>query len=187
MSESSDVDEKVADASTRAAATKPPARAVRYPARLASSGWPIIAALTIAVIAAVLAGGAWLYPRHTATRYTDQQRTDARTHICSAYSVVHQGVVTNTHLANPLPGNPAGQLAVAANARLALLGGGAFLQAQLAAEPATPPELANAATAFAGSVEELGVGYLAGRDSTLEPVRHTLDTEITQLTTLCSS
>lgn len=48
----------------------------------------------------------------------------------------------NTNQANPVPGDPTGDLAVAANARLALYSGGDYLLRRLTAEPATPASCA---------------------------------------------
>jgi hypothetical protein len=36
------------------------------------------------------------------------------------------------------------------------------------------------------TIEELGVGYLAGLNSTLDPLRHNLDSEIADIYKLCS-
>lgn len=117
--------------------------------------------------------------------FSAQQTADAKTHVCAAYITVRQGVVTNTHLANPVPNDPAGQLAVAANARLALVGGGAFLRDRVAAEPAAPADLAKATGAMGNTIEELGIGYLAELNSALGPLRQSLDREITDLNKLC--
>lgn len=157
------------------------------PAGWESSRWLTFAALALAVIAVALAIAAWFRPVHaSAPTFTGQQTADARTHVCSAYTTVHQGVVINTHLANPVPNNPAGQLAVATNARLALLGGGAFLRDRLTAEPAAPSDLAKAVGAMANTIEELGSGYLAGLDSTLVPLRQQLNSEIADIDKLCT-
>lgn len=91
----------------------------------------------------------------------------------------------NTHMVNPDPNSPIGQLAVAANARLALLGGGAYLRDRLTAEPAAPAGLAKAVKSMANTLEELGIGYLAGLNSTLGPLRNALDSEISQINGMC--
>jgi hypothetical protein len=150
------------------------------------SRWPILASLALAVIAVAVAIAAFFRPLHeTAPTFTGQQTADGKTQVCSAYVTVRQGVVANTHLANPVPNDPAGQLAVAANARLALIGGGSFLRDRLAAEPAAPADLAKAVSSMANTIEELGVGYLAGLNSTLDPLRHDLDSEISSINNLC--
>ena len=148
----------------------------------------MLAALAIAVIAAAIAIAAWLRPAHESASptFTDQQTAEAKTNICSAYTAVDQAVVANTHLANPIPNDPIGQLAVAADARLALLGGGAYLRDRLAAGPASPGDLAKALNSMANTIEQLGIGYLAGASNIVQdPLRHDLDSEITQMDELC--
>jgi len=51
-------------------------------------------------------------------------------------------------------------LAVAANARLALIGGGAYLSQRLAANTAAPADIANAANSLANTIQQLGINYL---------------------------
>ena len=94
--------------------------------------------------------------------------------------------MTNTHLASPGGNDPSGHLAVAANARLALLGGGAYLRDTLAAQSAPPADLAKAVDSLAATIERLGVNYLAnaGNDAQV-PLRHDLDSEIKTLNKLC--
>jgi hypothetical protein len=153
-----------------------------------SSRWLTFAALAIAVIAAAAAIAAWFRPtpESASPTFTDQQTAQAKTNLCSAYTAVHQGVVRNTHLADPNPNDPAGQLAIAANARLALLGGGAYLRGRVIAQPATPADLAQAANSMANTLEQLGVGYLeAASNIVLDPLRHDLDSQVAQINKLC--
>jgi len=96
-------------------------------------------------------------------------------------------VVTNTRRSNPVSNNPAGGLAVAAHARLALPGGGAYPRDRLAGEPAAIAELAKVVTELADTIEELGVNYLAGAPNQVqEPLRKTLDTQLAALHKLCT-
>jgi hypothetical protein len=148
------------------------------------SRWPTFAALAIAVLALAIAALAWFRPVHGAS---PQQTADAKTNVCTAYAVAHQAVVINTHLVNPRGGDQIGTLAVAANARLALLGGGAYLRERLDAEPATPADLAKALKAMAGTMEQLGINYLAGAPSAAQnPLRNNLDKEIAAINNLCA-
>jgi hypothetical protein len=88
---------------------------------------------------------------------------------------------------NPRGNDQIGTLAVAANARLALLGGGAYLRDRLDAEPATPADLAKALKAMAGTMEQLGINYLAGSTSTAQDLlRNNLDKEIAAINKLCA-
>jgi hypothetical protein len=148
------------------------------------SRWPTFAALAIAVLALAIAALAWFRPVHGAS---PQQTADAKTNVCTGYAVARQAVVTNTHLVNPRGGDQIGTLAVAANARLALLGGGAYLRERLDAEPATPADLAKALKAMAGTMEQLGINYLAGAPGTAQdPLRNNLDKEIAAINKLCA-
>jgi hypothetical protein len=150
----------------------------------ASSRLQTLAALVIAILAAGLAVAAWLRPTHEGPSYP--QSGDAKTNLCAAYKVAHQAVVTNTHLASPGGNDPGGHLAVAANARLALLGGGAYLRDVLNVQTSPPADLAKAVNSFAGTIEQLGVNYLAnaGKDAQV-PLRRDLDSEIKNLNKLC--
>ncbi len=152
-----------------------------------SPRWAAFAALALAVIATVVAVAAWLRAAEIAApTFTDQQTAQAKSAVCSAYTAVHQGVVKNTHLADPNPHDPVGQLSIAANARLALLGGGAYLRDRVAAEPATPADLAQAVNSMGNTIEQLGVGYLEAATSVvLDPLRNDLNSEVTQLNSLC--
>jgi hypothetical protein len=151
------------------------------------SRWVTYAALAIAVIAVAVAIAAWLRPAHSsAPHFSDQQTADAKKSMCTAYTSVHRAVVDTTHMANPKGDDPVGQLAVQANARLALLGGGQYLRERLAANPATPADLAKAVTAMADTTEDLGVAYLSGATPfAVDPQRQDLLDEVKQLNQLC--
>jgi hypothetical protein len=145
-----------------------------------------VAALTIAVIAVAIAIVAWF--RTEGPSFNDQQTAQAKTNVCLTYNSVRQGVVINTHLADPVPGDATGQLAVAANARLALLGGGGYLRDRVAAEPATPADLAQAVNSIADTIEQLGSAYLAdATPAVLDPLRHNLDSQISEANKLCAA
>ena len=76
---------------------------------------------------------------------------------------------------------------MAANARLALLGSGAYLRERLAANTAAPGDLANAANSMANTVQQLGINYLAGATLDVQdPLRNDLKSEITQIDKLCA-
>ena len=157
---------------------------VPFPHGLRASRWPAYAALAIAVIAAALAALAYFHPAHNKATGAVQQSGDAKANVCSAYAAAHKAVVINTHLQSQ---NPDVQLAIAANARLALLGGGSYLRDRLAANAAAPGDLANAANSFANSIQQLGVNYLTDAAPDVQnALRKDLDTQITQLDTLCA-
>lgn len=153
-----------------------------------SPRWPTFAGLAIAVLAVALAVAGWFYPRSSggaSHNFSDQQVNDAKTHVCTAYQSVHQAVVSNTHMENPVENDRIGELAVATNARLTLYAGGSYLRERLAAEPAAPADLAKSITDMANTLEELSIGYLAGLSSTLDPLRHDFDSEIEAVDKIC--
>jgi hypothetical protein len=151
--------------------------------------WATFAVSAVALIAIGLVIAVWfgLLPGHSASsKFTDQQIADAKSKVCAASMTVRQAVVTNTHLSNPVPGDPIGALAVAANARLALYGVGGYLRDRLAVEPASPADLAKAINAMANTLQELSIGYLAGAPNyTQDPLRRDLNSELDQITGLC--
>ncbi len=96
-------------------------------------------------------------------------------------------MVINTHMQSPNPNDPVAELAVATNARLALIGGGAYLEGRVEANTAAPTDLANAVNSFANTVEQLGINYMvnAGAEAQ-DPLRKDLDSQITQLDKMCA-
>jgi hypothetical protein len=152
-----------------------------------ASPWPVYAALAIAVIAAGLAALAYFHPAHNSASATAQQGGDAKANVCAAYATARKAVVINTHLHSPNPNDPIGQLSVATNARLALLGGGAYLRERLAANTAAPADLANAVNSMANTIQQLGINYLTQAPPAVQdPLRNDLSSEITQINKLCT-
>jgi hypothetical protein len=147
-----------------------------------ASRWLTYVALVIAVIAAVLAGLAYFHPAKTAS--VAQQGGDAKANVCSAYMDTRKAVVINTHLESQ---NPDLQLAIAANARLALIGGGTYLRDRLEANTAAPSDLVNAANSMANTIEQLGINYLIQAPPAVQdPVRNTLNNQLAQLDKMCA-
>jgi hypothetical protein len=147
--------------------------------------WLTYAALALGLTAAVFAGLAYFYPAHTPPSVA-QQSGDAKTNVCSAYKAAHRSVVINTHMQSNA-NDAVGELAVATSARLALIGGGAYLRDRLDANTAAPADLTDAVNSFANTIEQLGINYLtnAGAD-TQNSLRHDLDSQIAQLDKLCA-
>ena len=169
--------------SQKPASSKTPAPLPRWSD---ASRWPTYAALAIAVIAVALAALAYFHPAHKAASVA-QQGGDAKANVCSAYAIAHKAVVINTHMQSPNINDPIAELSVATNARLALIGGGAYLRERVAANNAAPADLANAANSFANTVEQLGMNYLIQAGAAAQdPLRHDLDSQITQLNKLCT-
>jgi hypothetical protein len=150
------------------------------------SRWIAPAGLAAGVVALTLTLVQWFHPSshgHGSPSFSDQQIKNAKTSVCGAYTSVHRAVAKNTHLEAPADGDP---LAVATSARLALYGGGSYLRDRLAKEPATPEDLAKAVDSLATTLEDLGVGYLAGAPAfTLDPLRHNLDGQLVDIDGRC--
>jgi hypothetical protein len=151
-----------------------------------ASRWPTYAALALAVVATVLAALAYFHPAHHQAS-VPQQDGDAKANLCSAYKGTHRSVVTNTHMQSRNPDDAVAELAVATNARLALVGGGAYLKDRIAANTAAPADLTNDLNSFANTVEQLGMNYLIGVGTEVQdPLRKDLDSEVAQLDKLCT-
>jgi hypothetical protein len=161
-----------------------PPSATHLPRGSETLRWLTYAALAIAVIAAALGALAYFHPHNHSS--VAQQSGDAKTNICTAYKAAHKSVVANTHMQSNNPNDAVAQLTVATNARLALIGGGAYLRDRLDANTAAPKDLANEVNTFATTIEQLGINYLsnAGADAQ-DSLRHDLDSQITQLDKSC--
>jgi hypothetical protein len=159
---------------------------VPFPRWSNASRWLTYAALALAVIAVALAALAYFHPAHK-NASVPQQGGDAKANVCSAFANARQAVVINTHMQSPNINDPIAELSVATNARLALIGGGSYLHERIAANSAAPADLATAATSMANTIEQLGINYLTDAAPDAQaPIRKDLDTEITQITKLCT-
>ncbi len=93
-----------------------------------------------------------------ADRADSGQPGDAKTQVCDAFNTVRNAVSLQTNA--DLGKDRVAKQAVAANARLATLGGGQFLLSRLT--DAVPTDLADAVRSFANDLEYIGMGQLAG-------------------------
>jgi len=151
-----------------------------------TSQWPLFATLVVALVALVLAALAYFRPTHAESVGAIQQSGDAKANVCKAYAATHSAVVLNTHLQSP-PNDPTGELAVATSARLALLGGGAYLKDRLNANAATPSDVANAINSVADTIEQLGLNYLnRSAADAQESLRRDLDSQLGAADKLCA-
>lgn len=148
-------------------------------------------ALVIAVCAIGIALWALLRPpaEPTATSGTPavstEQADDAKKRICVAIDTVRKAVSVQTNL--DLGPDPVAREAVAANARLATLGGGEHLLSRI--DPATPADLADAVRAFANTLQDIGMGQLAGvpnADPALAARLHEIQAASTRITEMCT-
>lgn len=83
---------------------------------------------------------------------------EAGARVCGAFDTVRNAVSLQTNA--DLGADPVAVQAVAANARLATLGGGQYLLTQLSDE--TPSDLAESVRSFANTLQDIGIGQLAG-------------------------
>ncbi|WKG04193.1 hypothetical protein [Mycolicibacterium sp. HK-90] len=87
-----------------------------------------------------------------------EQVSAARTRTCDNFRKVASGVAIQTH--TQPEDNPTSGQAVAANARLSMLGGGTYLLDNI--DPAAPGDLNDAVKSFAGTLQTVAVNALAG-------------------------
>ncbi len=124
-------------------------------------GWIAPAALAIAVIAVVLAALGLILSSSSGNGAAAgaKQGDEAKTRVCDGFDMVRTAVSLRTNA--DLGQNRVAAEAVAANARLATLGGGQFLLTRLDAND-VPSDLADAVRSFANNLEYIGMGQLAG-------------------------
>src|SRR5258708_12454762 len=146
-SAAADVTESVAEpAATPAAAPATTTRTSHAAAPSRFAKWGTIAALVLAILAVAGAAYGYFFPNESAAaagKYTDQQRSDAKKHICETFKIVDRAVVRNSHLKNPDNGGPIGALSGATAQRFAFSDAGAFLAHPWAPQPATPTYLSH--------------------------------------------
>ena len=178
---------EAAPATTPAPATHAAPVPVAQPSKV--SRWLPLVALVIALLAVAGAAYGYFYPNESAAaagKYSDQQRNDAKKHICETFKIVDRAVVKNSHLKNPDNGGPIGALSVATAQRFAFYNGGDFLRDRVAAEPATPKDLADNASGLGTQLEELSIGYLAGaQDFVQDELRQNIDEKIKKIVEIC--
>jgi hypothetical protein len=125
-----------------------------------SRGAVILAASAFVMAAVALAVAVYTWWQSgQADEYTVEQQASAKDTACAAYGTVRAGVATNTNLTTS-GGDVTGALAAAANARVALIGGGQYVLARLA--PATPAELAEPLQKFGDVLMDFGAAATAG-------------------------
>ncbi len=120
----------------------------------------IVATLIVAVAAFGVA--IWALMRSPSSdgagSVTTEQSAEAKQRVCTAFGTVRSAVSLQTNA--DLGKDKVATQAVAANARLATLGGGQYLLSQL--DHAVPGELSDAVTSFAHNLQDIGMGQLAG-------------------------
>lgn len=167
---------------------------VPAPAPAQSSRGPLLIAAAVGLVAGLIGGaavGALWHPSGGSSsggsaKFSGEQVNDAKKDVCGAVVLARQAVANNMHMKNPDPENPVAQLAVAANARLSLTAGAAYLRGRLEADPATPRDIVDSTEKMASALERLNLSYLVGQpNSEREQLGHDLDSHITELGKLC--
>jgi hypothetical protein len=88
----------------------------------------------------------------------ETETADAKARVRAAYEIVAKAISLQTHADGG--DDPVAVTAVAANARLSMSAGAAYLLSRL--DPATPPALASEVRAFAELLEDITMHSLAG-------------------------
>jgi hypothetical protein len=129
----------------------------RTPQKVSTGKSPVApVALLVALIAVALA--IWAVVKGPPEAPTaNQLGGDPKTRVCNVFITVSNAVQEQTHA--DLGPDPVAQKAVAANARLALVGGGAYLLNSL--DSKTPTELADPVRKFAYTLQDIGMNALA--------------------------
>lgn len=151
----------VADHDKSSSISSPEPKVSRVPQKVTRQTSPLTPiALVVALIAVGIAVWALVSVPEQASAASDGTPLtgDAKDRVCTAGHVVAMAVQVQTN-ANIGP-EPAAVEAVAANARLAMLGGGDYLLSQIGTD--TPADLADAARSFGNTLQQLGVNILAG-------------------------
>lgn len=152
-------DDKSQPETTIAGPSTPPREVSRQPVGVTRnpSHWVAPVALVVALAAVALAVWALMKaPSETASG--PKQAGDPKERACTAFQTVTGAVRLQTHA--DLGPEPVAVEAVAANARLALFGGGQYLLSRIG--PDTPADLADAVRSFANNLEDIGMNALAG-------------------------
>jgi hypothetical protein len=130
-----------------------------------------------AVTAVAIVG--WLRPTQDRkssppASYADQQVANAKSNICTAFEKVQRGLsFAHSHIdSNGYAPDPGG----AALTQVALDAGSRDLLTKLAAEPATPPDLAAAVRNEANAEQEALIGYMTGLTVSAPELQSTLNT-----------
>lgn len=130
---------------------------------------PLIVAI-VALVAALAAAGVAIFAlletpeaskadaAATPAPPTSEQVSAARTRTCDNFKKVASGVAIQTH--TQPDDSPASAQAVAANARLSMLGGGTYLLDNI--DPAAPSDLNDSIKEFSGTLQTVAVNALAG-------------------------
>jgi hypothetical protein len=150
---------------------------------------PAIIAIVMALIAVVVAIGAWFRPAPkaeapAAKTYSDQEIADAKKAVCDAYEDAYRAVTAAG--ARDGGSDQTAALAVAVNIRLALSTSGQYLLSTLNDQPATPSEVAAPARDLGTSYRKIAVLQLSdAAHDTIAPFYDAADQAITKIKQAC--
>jgi hypothetical protein len=156
--------------------------------------WPVLAAMTVALLALGVGIAGWFRPpqqiEHTSTpsapSYTEQQTAEAKGDVCNSFRLVRQAISLNSNRTSPTEGDFGSTWAIAANSRLALEAGANYLLDRLSDEPATSSHLAAAVRSLALKFRHAAVVFLAEEPKPQEQeVKKDVEREITTVDNLC--
>jgi len=129
------------------------------PPRPGPARWLAALAMAVALLASGVAVWALLKPAPAPEAVGNPAAADPKATACSAFLLVSKGVAIQTR--KDLGPDPAAREAVAANARLSMAGGAAYLRDTVPSN--TPPELAEPISTFADQLQTIAQYYLAGQ------------------------
>ena len=173
----------------------PAERPEAYPAPVTADRrgrWIAPLALVISLLAAVAAGWTLARPApHANAPQADAPNisSDPKGQVCSAFSTVGAAVYRYTNVTLPAdlgPTLPAAQEAIAANARLAMAGGSAYLLRNL--PPNAAADLSSEVRDFAGTLDTIAMKLLAGvpdKDPELKNLLKSADDANQRIAELC--
>ena len=168
-------------------AGQPPAWSAAPPKQ---SRGPIIISLLVALIAVVVAIGAWFKPpaessapENSTPKYSDEQVAAAKKTMCSAYDKVYAAL---SGAGGQSSNDPNVQLTIAVNTRLAAHVNSEYIRQSLIQNPATPSDLAESFGKMASAYDDIVLAQLAGAQSAdLEPFNTKLDAAASDVTKAC--
>jgi hypothetical protein len=136
-----------------------------FSAPAAASRVPTYIAIALALAALAVAIASWFRPApepvEAAPAFTETEIADAKKNVCDAYRLAFDAFVATT--SRPRGTDDTSILAIAAQTRIAGIGGSQYLLNVLSANPATPPDLARTVKDYASSYQQLALSLLADK------------------------
>ena len=134
-------------------------------------GWHVATVVSTGVATAAIAVAGWalaVVPDTDEHTTASTSRAHDTANVCAVFDLAYRSVSTQTNLG--VPAGAAGQLAAAANARLALVAAAQTLWRATSSSTAAPAEVLRAADELADQYSAVGMNYLAGAPRDQEPV-----------------